>query len=538
MSNNIKVNANNFDELMETVKKERNIINLTNFVNAKEKIKFKCLICGHEWETQAYEVIVRGTGCKKCNQPGAQNKNSMEHLINKIKEKYNLTECPYEFLTEYKTLKAPIKLKCKTCGNEFETCMNSVFSSKRVKTGFPPCPSCDYQRKYGKQKDNSNNSSSGVSISKDNYKELLKEYRGDEFEFVSEYIDKNTKIKIRHKECGHVFEMIPYDIIKRNRKCPNCNNKKTSPSIDHSAPAIITSSDEDKKKEREIAEFIDSLDNSLDIEMYIDNIIEDDTLTIYIKEKNIAIEFDSLYDHNDTIVSKNYHLEKRQKCKDKGIRLINIFEDEWELNKDLVKAKLKHILGYDTDKKIYARKCIVKEIKNASIKNTFLDNNHIQGSDKANIKLGLYYEDMLVSVMTFCKPRKSLGQTSSTTYDYELSRFASLLGYNVVGAFSKLLAYFKKNYEWNKIITYADMRWSEGNVYLKNGWTHLHDSKPNYWYTKNLVRYHRFSFRKSELKNKFPDLYKDELTEFQIMALTNYTRIWDCGNMVFSMTRK
>jgi len=39
----------------------------------------------------------------------------------------------------------------------------------------------------------------------------------------------------------------------------------------------------------------------------------------------------------------------------------------------------------------------------------FLDSNHIQGKLGSKIKLGLYYEDRLVSIMTFGGLRKSLG---------------------------------------------------------------------------------------------------------------------------------
>ena len=127
---------------------------------------------------------------------------------------------------------------------------------------------------------------------------------------------------------------------------------------------------------------------------------------------------------------------------------------------------------------------------------------------------------MFIVVMTFCKPRKATGQNKNSKYDYELSRFASDINYIVIGAFSKLLKYFKDNYKWKKLITYADKRWSEGNVYIKNGWTYLHDSKPNYWYTDGKERYHRYNFRKQELKKLFPNLYNENLTEFEIMDKT------------------
>ncbi|MBR4315953.1 MAG: hypothetical protein IKP65_03150, partial [Alphaproteobacteria bacterium] len=49
-------------------------------------------------------------------------------------------------------------------------------------------------------------------------------------------------------------------------------------------------------------------------------------------------------------------------------------------------------------------------------------------------------------------------------YDYELIRFASKIGYQVIGGASKLLSYFRKQYK-GSIISYADRRYSNGKLY-------------------------------------------------------------------------
>jgi hypothetical protein len=66
---------------------------------------------------------------------------------------------------------------------------------------------------------------------------------------------------------------------------------------------------------------------------------------------------------------------------------------------EIIKAKLKALFGIEQTK-IYARKCIIKEIS-TELKNDFLNQFHIQGEDKSKIKLGLFYQDELVAVMTF-----------------------------------------------------------------------------------------------------------------------------------------
>ena len=87
-------------------------------------------------------------------------------------------------------------------------------------------------------------------------------------------------------------------------------------------------------------------------------------LDIYIPNKKLAIEYDGLVWHSEKFNKQwDYHLMKTLECEKQGIRLIHIFEDEWLEHKEIVKAKLKHILGYDNDlPKVFARKCVVNEI--------------------------------------------------------------------------------------------------------------------------------------------------------------------------------
>jgi len=139
--------------------------------------------------------------------------------------------------------------------------------------------------------------------------------------------------------------------------------------------------------------------------------------------------------------------------------------------------------------------------------------------------------------MTFSLPRLSLGRNLTDENIFELSRFCVKRNFLIRGGFQKLFAYFKNNYEFDKIITYADLRWSVGNIYASSGFQFNHYSKPNYWYTDKYKRFHRFNFRKQKLKKMFPKIYKEELTEKKIMKETKYLRIWDCGNLVYSFTK-
>ena len=104
---------------------------------------------------------------------------------------------------------------------------------------------------------------------------------------------------------------------------------------------------------------------------------------------------------------KDYHLTKLQECEKLGIRLVQLFDDEWRTKRDIVESKLMSMVGVGNSK-IYARKCKVVEIETA-IKSQFLNKYHIQADDKSRVKLGLYYKEELVAVMTFGDLRSALG---------------------------------------------------------------------------------------------------------------------------------
>jgi hypothetical protein len=91
---------------------------------------------------------------------------------------------------------------------------------------------------------------------------------------------------------------------------------------------------------------------------------------------------------------------------------------------------------------IFARKCSIKEISVSQYKQ-FCEQYHMQGYSQAKIKLGLFYDSNLVSVMSFGALNKSKGGKAEVGV-YELVRFCSSA--NVIGAASKLFTYFKKNY--------------------------------------------------------------------------------------------
>jgi len=257
--------------------------------------------------------------------------------------------------------------------------------------------------------------------------------------------------------------------------------------------------------------------------------INNKEIDIFITNNNVGIEYNGLYWHSTINVNKNYHLNKTELCEKNNIQLLHIFENEWKNKKKIVKSIIKSKLNI-IENKIYARKCTIINI-NPQTSKKFLNENHIQGNVNSKIKLGLIYNNELVSIMTFGNLRKSLG-SKNVNDGYEMLRFCNKLNTQVIGGASKLLKHFIKTYEPKFIISYADRRYSNGELYRKLGFDFVKYTKPNYWYFKphEYILHHRFKFRKDVLIKEGFDSQK---TEHQIMSERGYYRIYDSGNMKF-----
>ena len=345
---------------------------------------------------------------------------------------------------------------------------------------------------------------------------------------VDEYIeygmrDHTHMFKWRCKKCGSEFYSRMLLGCSYFARCIKCN------------PYLYTTS----KFEKEVAAFINSLGNGIIALNKTDEnkmIINPQEIDIIVKKNGVNslfIETNGLFWHStENGKDKFYHRFKTDKCNKIGVQLIHIFEDEWHEKKDIVKSRLKNLLGI-YDKIIYARKCCVKEISSRE-SSKFFSETHIQGNCNASIRYGLFYENELIAAMTFSRRRK-ITNAKSIEGEYELLRFSTKLGYHIIGGAGKLLKYFERNTCGLKmLISYADARWSVGKLYEALGFKLDHISQPNYWYMtpKCNKRLYRYGFRKSILKNILEN-YDENKTEIENMFTHGYHMIWDCGNYVF-----
>lgn len=274
------------------------------------------------------------------------------------------------------------------------------------------------------------------------------------------------------------------------------------------------------KAEQDIFVFITSL--GLDAKQSDRKTLASGELDILIPEKKIAIEFNGLYWHTENRGKhETYHYEKWKECKDKGIQLIQIWEDEWNEKPSLLKRMLAFKLGLMTDDKVAARKTFVADLTKTDAE-VFLEENHIQGFASGSFYVGLKAKDT-EEIVALVVLKKEPGNALN------IIRYAT--NKNVVGGFTKLLSYAINIWKPSSFITFSDNCVSDGGLYKNNGFIADKELRPDYRYVVAGERKHKFGYRLKRFQNDPNLLWESNLTEKQLADLNGISRIWDAGKI-------
>lgn len=463
---------------------------LCNYINDKNKVKIICHKLDrygneHGTFTQRPYGHLTGKGCQKCKLEKLRKsfQSNSEEFINRAVaihgDKYDYSNVNYINNSE------KVRVTCKKHGN------------------FEIAPAHHLNRKQGCRKCYEENRKHKQLSSVEEFIKKSKMVFGEKYDYSKvDYQGSFKHVEIICPGHGSFFQM-PTNHLG-GHECSKCVGMVSKPEL-------------------EIAEYINSLGFKTESSRR-DLLGSSKEVDIFIPELNIGIEYNGLYWHSETygFKGKNYHLEKLKDARDKGIRLIHIFEDEWINSKDKVKSLLSVILDSFKGERLYARKLRVSSDVTWKDASYLLDKIHLQGRGAIGSYIyGLYKENRLISCMVFSKNNVKEGQV-------ELIRFCS--DGLVVGGFSKLLRNFlSDNKEVREVISFSDNRWSNGNVYEKNGFKLEYKTEPSYyWCSSKLERKHRRHFQKKYLKEMFSN-YDDNLTEKEICEANGLFKIWDCG---------
>lgn len=501
--------------------------------NSHQIINVKCDICGSEKTLQYryYNDSISKYNYYCCSSKCAISKNK---LTNKIKygteyhsqsdiikekvKKTNLKNFGNENIFKSKTIKEKTKKTLLDKYNVINVSQIEEVKEKIKATNLKKYNNCtffksDYFKKNTKYYKNS-----------EEYKNKIIDKYLTEYNLDIKNIDKIDNKTIYTIKCdnneSHYFninsDMLRHRLYYNTVLCTKCNKK-----YDFTKSGL----------EIKILNFIKENYDDKIISNYRLNNIEID---IFLEKEKIGFEINGLWWHSELFKDKNYHKNKKEFFKKNGIKIYFIYEDDWVFKQNIVKSMILNKLN-KINKKIHARKCQLKIVKNKKEIENFLNKNHIQGYTYSSINLGLYYENNIVSIMTFNKRRLGIGGNNNDEKEYELVRFCNKINNIVNGAASKLFNFFTKNYDFNNIISFSNSDYSDGDLYLKLNFKLEKKLNPNYYYIVKNKRKHRFNFRKDILVKMG---FEQNETEHNIMLKRKIYRIYNSGNLKFIYNEK
>ena len=279
------------------------------------------------------------------------------------------------------------------------------------------------------------------------------------------------------------------------------------------------------RKEIEVSEYIKLL--GFNIQTNVKTILKNSELDIFIQDKNIGFEFNGIYWHDERHKEQDYHKHKTKNFLEKNIQIYHIWEDDWNFHNEIVKSRICSILGKTS--KLDARKCKIRLLDNKTSRE-FFETTHLDGNVNSKIAIGAYFNDELVSCMSFSKSR-----FENVENQWELLRFSNKLFTNVRGIASKILSFFIKEYSPKAIISYAKIDWTPDNeksVYNALNFILESETPPAVYWVIDGIRINRLNFTKQKLIDQGFD---NEKTAIEIMHERKYYRAFDTGNWKFKL---
>nr|DAX24926.1 MAG TPA: endonuclease-like protein [Caudoviricetes sp.] len=439
--------------------------------------------------------FLNGVGCPKCGyaSTGKALQLSKEEFIKRLNTLFGDI---YDYsLVEYRGYKALVKLICPEHGI-FEKQAGMLLAGKG-------CKQCGIKRRAEKRR--------GVSLPT----KISADVRGLSF------IQKAEKLhngKYDYSEVDYATSQQPVDIV-----CPKHGKFQQTPNNHLQGKGCVKCTcNAISRVEQTLKDAFPQFEQSNRTQL---GGLE---LDLYEPNERFAVEVDGVHWHTTEFgKTRNYHLHKTELCESQGITLLHFWDTEVVEKRSLVESMIAAKLGI-SGTKIYARKTTIHGLSSEEA-SRFLKDNHLQGAVPSSVRLGLYYNEELVSIMTFAKPRYT------KQYHWELMRFCNKTGLHVVGGASKLLAAFRKMHA-GSIVSYANRRFSKGGLYENLGFIRIGKSAPNYWYVKNgVIRYSRSQCQKHKLKSLLGDSFDETLSEVTNMRIHGYYQLFDCGNYVYAL---
>lgn len=559
---------------------ERNLRLGTNFVLVGEysgQLKptlHKCLDCGHKWSPRPNNLLASSQSCPSCKAGPSKKKiqerkkitlesdinrrgSRLKKLITLYEGKATVVKFEIAKVRTSKNGGYDLVLRCNTCENTWSPRFSNAFG---LVSG---CPHCHGFANGGKKH----------SVS--SLREFIKNIQPDiDVSKIKQYTNIREVVPLVCPKHGD-FERSPFAMIGAKFICTECGKKSTSeklyakfnlewyskrlkevrPELSvcketeylgmHSPLSLVCKTHgvvyrnkaqtylfngcprcvfRVTKPHSKVVDYLTDVLRVERVDVNIRKVIAPLELDIWLPDHNIGIEINGFFWHQEAPLK---HLNKTLECQKKGIRLIQLWDVEIFNDWLKVRSVLRGAIGLT--KKLGARKTEVVQVSN-SVAKEFYDKYHMQGyrnQTRGAINLSLQVEGKIYQMMSLDRPY------FNKKYDWEITRLATKFKHQVHGGASRLFNTFMKDHANETVITYADLRLFTGKVYEELGFTKVRRSPPNYWYTNGLELLSRYQAQKHKLDDIL-DQFDSDLTEYENMINDGWTRVYDCGNLVFT----
>ena len=165
---------------------------LDTYVNSYTKIEVKHNKCGNTYKVTPSHFL-KGYRCPYCSSNAKKTDTQFKQEV------FELVKDEYTFLDSYANNKTKLRVKHNECQNIYKVTPYDFLSGHR-------CPYC-----YGNHKKTDAQ-----------FKQEVKNLVGDEYTFLESYVNNHTKIKVKHNKCDHVYKVAPI-VFLRGTQCPYCS---------------------------------------------------------------------------------------------------------------------------------------------------------------------------------------------------------------------------------------------------------------------------------------------------------------------------
>lgn len=468
------------------------------YAGMNQKVSYVCPV--HGVMASDAKNLMQGKQCPKCAFAARKGRLRMTH--NKMLARFKVTHGDkYDYSQAvYKGQRVEVAILCDSHG---------VFWQKpEYHWAGAGCPTCFHTERRGASQRDTYESFTAkvVGVFGDLFSIPAFQYQNSQQDIVVHC----TKHKL---DC----QTRPNWLINGYNPCPKCNHMKSS-------------------GEEEVARYLSIFTPTQRRDR---TILAPKELDIVLPEHQLAVEYCGMYWHSHGTVdeerrNKHNHYQKYNGCAAKGIRLLTIYETEWEQRKPAIKRLLRNAIGKSKGK-VMARKCELRTVTNAEAR-VFYDKYHPQGGEGSGDHYALFWKGKMVACMRFVHGANDRGSAAQHRV-WTLGRYATRI--TVTGGASKLFKAFLADKNPPEVKSFSDNRYFAGSMYAQLGFELEEDVVPDYQvWSQKLGLLPKSHYQRRNIPRKLKehgvtdvefDPDKDTRTEREMTFLVGARRIYDCG---------